>query len=107
MLKSKWKLFLGLILLIFGIVLKLITDHDQIAIIFIAIGVLLKLVHIVSIIKNRSYKPGWEIIILAFGLSLFFFGLYICQIPSLAQLFIIIGLVLKTTFVVLFIKKVR
>jgi len=107
MLKSKWKLILGLILLISGIVLKLLTDLDQLAIILIVFGTILKVVHIAGIIKNKSYQAGWEILILVLGLSLFFFGLYVCQIESLAQLFIISGLVLKTIFVVWFIRKLN
>lgn len=107
MIKSKWKLILGLILLICGIILKLISNFDHWAVFLIALGAFLKVLHIIGIIKNRSYKPGWEIVILILGLSLFFFGLYICQIESRAQLFIICGLLLKTTFVVMFIRKLN
>lgn len=107
MLKSKWKLILGLSLLIVGIVLKLVTDFTQLAIILIILGGVLKLTHIIGIIKNKSYIPGWELLILILGLSIFFFGLYVCQKPGLAQLFIILGLLLKTTFVVWFIKKLN
>lgn len=107
MFKSKWKLILGLIILILGIVLKLLTEHDVLAIILIIIGAFLKTMHVIDIIKNKSYQAGFEILVLVIGLSLFFFGLYICQIESLAQLFIISGLILKTIFVVWFIRKLN
>ena len=107
MFKTKWKLILGLIILISGIVLKLLSDHDVLAIILIIIGALLKTSHIIGIIRNKSYQAGIEILVLVIGLSLFFFGLYVCQIESLAQLFIISGLVLKTIFVVWFIRKLN
>lgn len=104
---SKWKLFLGLILLTLGIVLKLFTDLDTLAVSLIILGALLKVAHIIGMIKKHSYKPGIELLILGLGLSLFFFGLYICQNDSLARFFIITGLVLKTVFVVLFIRKMN
>jgi len=107
MFRSKWKLFLGLVLLTLGIVLKLITDQDALAVAFIILGALLKVTHIVGMIKKHSYQPGIELAILVLGLSLFFIGLYICQDDSFARLFIICGLVLKTVFVVLFIRKIN
>lgn len=106
MLKSKWKLILGLLLLISGIILKLLSDYDQLAILLIVLGASLKVAHIIGIIISKSYRPGWELLILVLGLSFFFFGLYICQRESLAQVFIITGLVLKTIFVVWFIRKI-
>lgn len=107
MFKSKWKLILGLVLLILGIVLKLLTDHDVLAIILIVMGVLLKTIHIIVIIQNKSYQPGLEFLVLVIGLSLFFFGLYVCQIDGIARLFIISGLSLKILFVVWFIRKLN
>lgn len=107
MFKSKWKLILGLFLLILGIVIKLLSDQDVLAIILIVIGALLKTAHIIGIIKTKAYQPGLEFLVLVIGLSVFFFGLYVCQKDSLAQLFIISGLILKTIFVVWFIRKLN
>ena len=104
---SKWKLFLGLILLTLGIVLRLFTEQDTLAVSLIILGVLLKAGHIVGMIQKKSYQPGIELIILGLGLSLFFFGLYICQDDNFARFFIIIGLALKIVFVVLFIRKMK
>ena len=107
MYRSKWKLFIGLLLLTLGIVLKLLTDQDALAVSFIVLGALLKVAHIIGMIKKNSYQPGIELVILGLGLSLFFFGLYICQNDSFARVFIITGLVLKTVFVVQFIRKIN
>jgi len=107
MMQTKWKLILGLILIILGIILKTLSDFDQIAVVLIILGAGFKVAHILGIIKNKTYKPGWEIIILILGLMLFFFGLYVCQMEGISKLFIISGLVLKTIFVVLFVKKIK
>jgi len=107
MIRSKWKLFLGFVLLTLGIVLKLLTGQDTVAVSFILLGALLKVAHIVGMIKKNSYQPGIELVILGLGLLLFLFGLYFCQDDSLARFFIITGLVLKIVFVVQFIRKIN
>jgi membrane protein insertase Oxa1/YidC/SpoIIIJ len=107
MLKSKWKIILGIAFLIVGIFLKLHTDYQTIAIVLMALGGLLKLINLIHLLKKKTYKAGWEIAILVIGLSLFFFGLYVCQIESYARLFIIFGLLLKLSFVVLFVRKLK
>lgn len=104
---SKWKLFLGLFLLTLGVVLKLFTEQDTLAIYLIILGALLKVAHIVGMVQEKSYQPGVELVVLGLGLSLFFFGLYICRNESMSLFFIIAGLVLKTVFVVQFIRKIN
>ena len=107
MFRAKSKLFLGLVFLTLGIVLKLLIDQDIIGVAFILLGALLKVSYIIGIIRKKYYQPGIELVILGLGLSLFFFGLYLCQNDSFARLFIIAGLIWKTVFVVLFIRKIN
>jgi len=90
-----------------GVVLKLLDEYDQYAVALIIVGAAFKLAHIIGIIRNKSYKPGLELAVLALGLFLFFFGLYVCHIESIARNFIIAGVIFKFIFVILFIRKLE
>ncbi len=58
---------------------------------------------------NNEYKPGYELVVLYFGLSLFFCGLFIKNncIWDYAYLLIYCGVLFKIIFVVLFVRKLR
>lgn len=107
--KNKWSLFAGLILLTSGILLKLIFENSGFPVILIIVGILLKILFIINKIGRTNYKPGYEVIFLVTGLALFFLGVYMKS----SFLFVepvylkIVGILLKITFIILFIRKTR
>lgn len=107
--KSKWTLFAGIILLVAGIVLRNLTEMDLAAVSLIVLGVLFKTYYIVRMARSGEYKPGYELYFLFAGLGMFLSGLYLkSQNPSvIAGLLILIGILLKTSFIVIFIVRLR
>lgn len=107
--KSKWTLFAGIILLVAGIVLRNLTEMDLAAVSLIALGVLFKTYYIVRMARSGEYKPGYELYFLFAGLGMFLSGLYLkSQNPSvIAGLLIFTGILLKTSFIVIFIVRLR
>jgi drug/metabolite transporter (DMT)-like permease len=108
--KSKKILFLGIILLVVGIILKKIILLDILGLILIITGVCLKAIYIVAKVKSGEYQPGKELIYLVVGLILFFIGLYLKnkeQTIINPIVLIILGLAFKVIFIIKFIIKVR
>lgn len=107
--KSKWTLFAGIILLVAGIVLRNLTEMDLEAVSLILLGVLFKTYYIVRMARSGEYKPGYELYFLFAGLGMFLSGLYLkSQNPSvIAGLLIFTGILLKTSFIVIFIVRLR
>ena len=107
--QSKQLLFIGIFLLIIGIVLKKTTQLSLSPILFMVVGVLLKTIYIVNKARSGAYKPGKELIFLLVGLTLFLSGIYYkSQILTIyASVLIYVGLSLKVLFIILFIKKVK
>lgn len=107
--KSKWTLFAGIILLVAGIVLRNLTEMDLEAVSLIVLGVLFKTYYIVRMARSGEYKPGYELYFLFAGLGMFLSGLYLkSQNPSvIAGLLIFTGILLKTAFIVIFIVRLR
>jgi hypothetical protein len=107
--KSKWALFTGIILLTAGVVLRKTTDLGIEAMLLIVTGVLFKVYYIIGKARSGEYKPGFELILLFFGLIMFFSGLYLrYHEPPFNPLWLIIpGILLKIAFIVLFIMKTR
>lgn len=107
--KSKWTLFAGIILLVAGIVLRNLTEMDLAAVSLIVLGVLFKTYYIVRMARSGEYKPGYELYFLFAGLGMFLSGLYLkSQNPSvIAGLLIFTGILLKTSFIVIFIVRLR
>ena len=107
--KSKKLLFLGIALLIVGIVFRKLTDMTVLGLILILTGVTLKTIYIVAKAKSGEYKPGKELISLFLGLILFLTGLVLnAKNPGLFPgLLIGTGLSLKVIFIIIFIKKTR
>jgi len=108
--KSKALLFIGIFLLILGIVFRKMTPYEAIGLALIIIGVVCKTVYIISKARSGEYVPGRELIFLGVGLLLFLSGLYL---RSLEQnlvdptYLIVIGLGLKLFFIIRFIQIVR
>jgi len=108
--KSKGLLFIGIFLLVLGIVLRKMTPYESLGLALIISGVLCKTVYIISKARSGEYVPGKELIFLGVGLLLFLSGLYL---RSLEQnmidptYLIVIGISLKLFFIIRFIQIVR
>jgi len=108
--KSKAFLFIGIFLLIVGIIFRKMTPYEALGLVLIIIGVLCKTVYIISKARSGEYVPGNELVFLGIGLLLFLSGLYM---RSLEQnlidptYLIATGIGLKLFFIIRFIQIVR
>ena len=107
--KLKWTLFTGIILLVTGILLGVITDLGYEPILFIIVGVSFKTYYVIGKARNGQYKPGYELIFLFAGLLMFLSGIYLRpQELGFSPYFLVIcGLIFKVVFVILFIINIR
>ena len=107
--KSKKLLFIGIMLLILGIVFRKYTDMTGLGLSMILIGVACKTIYIIAKAKSGEYKPGKELIWLFLGLALFLTGLVLkSNSPGMiASALIVSGLSLKLLFILIFIRKVK
>jgi len=107
--KSKWPLFTGIILLTTGIVLRKATDLATPGLALIIVGALFKVFYIIDKTRRGEYKPGYEILFLIIGLSMFLTGIYLRAngAPFNPVFLIAPGIALKVLFVVMFIVKSR
>lgn len=103
-------LFIGILMLVIGIFIKNMTAFNVLGLILIITGVVLKTIYIVILGRSGLYKPGRELIVLAVGLILFLLGLYFKRTnpeQNFPFYLIVLGLSLKITFIVAFIKNVK
>ncbi len=103
--KSKGLLFVGIFLLVIGILLRKVFDFPLTGLILILSGVTLKTIYIVAKIRSGDYKPGREMLFLFIGLALFMTGLNTRdEFKGIFPLILIVsGLALKIIFIVKFI----
>ena len=109
-LKLKTLLFIGIILLVVGILLKKIFLMDVLGLILIITGVTFKAIYILAKVKSGEYKPGKELVFLVVGLLFFFTGLYLQKGGEsfINPIYLIVlGLTLKVIFIIRFIKIVK
>jgi len=107
---SKKLLFIGIILLIIGIIVRKLTDYELSGLVLIIIGVVCKTIYIIAKARSGEYQPGKELIFLGAGLFLFLSGLYFRHSDhnlSYPIYMIITGLILKVAFIVRFIQIVK
>lgn len=107
--QSKKLLFIGIVLLILGIVFRKYTDMTGLGLSMILTGVACKTIYIIAKAKSGEYKPGKELIWLFLGLVLFLTGLVLkSNSPGMiSSVLIISGLCLKLLFILIFIRKVK
>ena len=105
--KEKWKLYLGAIIILVALVLRIYFPEVQIINPMFFIGGGLKVWFLVGKIKDGGYKPGVELILLLIGLTMFFSGVYGRNHDwSFSAYWLIIpGALFKLVFVFLFIRK--
>lgn len=108
---SKTPLLAGLILIFSGAVIKYYTTSDLWPNAMIFAGVANKLWFIFLMLTTGRYRPGKELVFLILGLAVFLSGLWLRSVPCTSVIqpvaLIILGIVMKTTFVVLFIVKTK
>ena len=103
-------LFVGIVLLVVGILIRKLTGLDVFGLLMIITGVICKTVYIVAKARSGEYKPGKELIFLGLGLLLFLSGLYLRSIEQEIinpTYLIVAGLSLKIVFIIRFIQIVR
>jgi len=109
--RKKALLFLGIALLLGGILVRKMTDQSLTGLALILMGVGLKTYYIVDAARSGLYRPGPELWLLFVGLALFLGGLYLSRsgTPSFVDpLYLILtGLTLKALFVIRFIQLMR
>jgi len=107
--KSKWTLFIGIILLVTGIILRVITDLVYVPILFIIVGVSFKTFFVIGKGRDGDYKPGYELVFLFVGLLMFLSGIYLRspELNFISSFLVVSGLMLKVVFVILFIINIR
>lgn len=108
--KSKALLFIGIFLLVTGILLKKLTQLDLLGLVLIITGVSFKTIYIIAKARSGEYIPGKELIFLFVGLIIFLSGIYLRGINQTIVdpiYLIVFGIILKITFIIKFIQKVR
>jgi hypothetical protein len=108
--KSKAFLFIGIILLVVGIILINKVEMDMLGLVAIVTGVTIKIIYIFAKVKSGEYKPGKELMLLVIGLLLFLTGLYLQGINQtlIKPIYLItFGIILKILFIIKFIQIVQ
>jgi uncharacterized membrane protein len=108
--KSKVFLFIGIILLVVGIILINKVEMDMLGLVAIVTGVTIKIIYIFAKVKSGEYKPGKELMLLVIGLLLFLTGLYLQGINQtlIKPIYLItFGIILKILFIIKFIQIVQ
>ena len=108
----RWLLFVGLGLLMLGIVFNRLTEDAVWPVLVLLTGVGLKFIYISFKIIRNGYRPGVEMLFLVTGLILFFTGLHLSPdantaIVSFPNALRLTGVLFKIIFIVLFIRKIR
>ena len=107
--KVKGILYIGIILLVVGLLFRYLTPYSTAGLSLVIVGVILKLSYILQTMRTGQYKPQSEIFLLLSGLLLLFLGLWhklnINEVVGYGM--ITAALVLKLLFLLLFIGKVR
>ena len=106
---SKSILFLGIILLVVGILVRKLSAYPSLGLLILLTGVGLKTYYIIAKVKTGEYKPGKELWFLFVGLCLFLSGLYLRGKDLFIDpsFLIVLGIGLKVVFIIRFIQKVR
>lgn len=107
--KSKWSLFVGLAILTTGIILKFVMENPVVPWLIIITGVVFKIYFILNKIIKTGYQPGYELLLLMLGLTLFFFGMYLKSSVFFIEpvYFKIVGILFKVSFIIFFIRKTK
>ena len=103
-------LFIGIILLLIGILIRKLTQMETLGLVLIITGVCCKAIYIINKARNGEYKPGKELVLLVVGLLLFFTGLYYrgTELSFINPIYLMmVGIAFKIFFILQFIRKIR
>lgn len=106
--KIKYLIMAGGTLILLGIVLKLFGTEGPWAAISFGVGGTMKLLYLFLGVRSGQVILGSEMILLVLGLMLIFTAVYLRKTEQLLHLyvwFLSVGIIVKTLFVVLFIRK--
>ena len=106
---GKWPLYAGMLILVTGVLLKILSPLGFSATLIIMLGAAFKIFYIIQKIKNKEYKPGIEMLILYTGVALFFTGVYLKSKGSSFNPYFLMGpgIAMKLTFIIAFILKTK
>ncbi len=104
---KKIPLYIGIVLLVFGVLLRIFTSLRPWPVYIIILGALSKLYFIFGTIKRGEYKPGFEVGLLYLGVAMFLTGIYFRSHPGAIRPVYLMapGIALKLTFILVFIRK--
>ncbi len=106
--KLKYLIMIGGTLILLGIILKVTAVVGPWAAICFSVGGALKLLYLILGVRSGQVKLGSEIVLLVVGLGLIFIAIYFRKTQQLLYLygwFLSAGILIKTLFVVLFIRR--
>ncbi len=99
---------IGGTLILIGILLKVLSVTGPWAALCFSVGGTMKILYLILGVRSGLVKVGSEIVLLILGLALIFAAVYFRktdQYMSLYVWFLSLGIIIKTLFVVLFIRK--
>lgn len=102
--------FTGLTLIISGILLKISTPETWISSVLISLGGTAKILFLVLTLRKNKLRPGYEMLFLLAGLALVILGAQLRKEPATLAFALpatLSGLLLKVSFVLLFIRRLR
>lgn len=108
--RIKLLLMFGGTFILVGIILRLMDVSGVLPIIMFLTGGLLKAMYMVIGVRSGRFRIGSEIVLLIVGVVLVLAGVFIKTSAEYAHMYawlLISGIVLKTTFIVLFFRKQR
>ena len=103
-------LFIGIFILVVGILLRRLLGMPVFGLALILSGVALKTYYIVAKARAGEYEPGKELWFLFIGLGLFVGGIYLRAQGLVAYrpvAMMVVGIVLKVIFIIRFIQLTR
>jgi drug/metabolite transporter (DMT)-like permease len=103
--KAKLLIFVGILFLTVGIMFRAFDISQVVGLLLIVLGAVMKSTYIIIKLYSKEYKPGVELVLLLAGLFLFFYFRY--SDHPFSEIFMGLGIVLKVSFVILFIRKMR
>ncbi|MBK3517539.1 hypothetical protein [Carboxylicivirga marina] len=106
--KIKYLIMVGGTLILLGIIFKVVGLEGPWAAISFGVGGTLKILYMILGVRSGLVKVGSEIALLIIGLALIFVAVYLRKTEQLLHMYAWLltgGVVIKTLFVILFIRK--
>ncbi len=106
--RKKILLYIGILLLVIGIILKFTVASSFVSYSFILVGIALKLIYLIKSVVTKEVKLGGEMFLLIIGISLVLIGTHLKTTSNyfmLHPVLITVGVVCKIIFVAVWIKK--